>query len=228
MAEERFLITGGLGCKGSWVVRRLVQADVATTVLDRASEWQRCQLVMSEDELARVQVIKGDITDLACVERVLRETGTTHLIHLAALQVPDCKADPVQGAYVNVLGTVNIFEAARRVGLRRVVYASSVAAYGASDDYPERQVPHDAPLQPHTHYGVYKQANEGTAHVYWLDHGINSIGIRPYVVYGPGCDREMTSSMLMTSQLHLSKQPVFHLREQKHSIFLEAWCVCRM
>lgn len=194
MAEERFLVTGGLGCKGSWVVRRLVQAGIATTVLDRADSRQRCHLVMQEEELTGVQVLRGDITDLGLVERILREMGITHVIHFAALQVPDCKVDPVQGALVNVLGTVNVFEAARRVGLQRVVYASSVAAYGASDDYPERQVPHDAPLKPHTHYGVYKQANEGTAHVYWLENGISSIGIRPYVVYGPGCDRDMTSS----------------------------------
>ena len=85
------------------------------------------------------------------------------MIHLAALQVPFCRADPSLGARVNVVGTVNVLEAAARRELGRVVYASSVAAYDALDD-------HDAApaMQgvPSTLYGVYKRANEGTAHVY--------------------------------------------------------------
>ena len=148
---------------------------------------------MDDDELARVQFITGDITDLAALERAIGETGTTHLIHLAGLQVPFCKADPALGARVNVVGTVNVFEAAKRAGLRHVVYASSIAVYGISEEYPEGPIAHDAMLRPRTHYGVYKQANEGTARIYWLDDGIASIGLRPYIVYGPARDQGMTS-----------------------------------
>ena len=60
--------------------------------------------------------------------------------------------------------------------------------------YPDRLLPHDAPLQPHNHYGVFKQANEGTARIYWQDDGIASIGLRPYTLYGPGRDQGMTST----------------------------------
>jgi UDP-glucuronate 4-epimerase len=194
MENERFLVTGALGCIGAWVVRNLVREGIPTAIFDLASDSRRLQLIMSEDELARVQMLSGDISDLTAVEGVLKETGTTHVIHLAALQIPFCKADPSLGARVNVVGTVNVFEAASRSGLHRVVYASSAAVYGISEDYPEGPLGHDAPLHPQTHYGVYKQANEGTARVYWKENGISSIGLRPYVVYGPGRDQGLTSS----------------------------------
>lgn len=194
MEYERFLITGALGCIGAWVVRNLVRDGVPTAIFDLASDPRRLRLIMSEEELAGLQMLSGDISDLTAVEGALKETGATHVIHLAALQIPFCRADPSLGARVNVVGTVNVFEAAKRAGLRRVVYASSAAVYGISEEYPEGPLGHDAPLHPQTHYGVYKQANEGTARVYWKDNGISSIGLRPYVVYGPGRDQGLTSS----------------------------------
>jgi nucleoside-diphosphate-sugar epimerase len=194
MADERFLVTGALGCIGAWVVRNLIREGIPTAIFDLASDPRRLRLIMSEEELARVQVLTGDIADLAAFEGALQVTDATHVIHLAALQVPFCKSDPSLGARVNVVGTVNVFEAAKHRGLQRVVYASSAAVYGISEDYPEGPLGHDAPLRPQTHYGVYKQANEGTARVYWKDNGISSIGLRPYVVYGPGRDQGLTSS----------------------------------
>ena len=193
MSGERFLVTGALGCIGAWVVRCLVREGVAVAAFDLAGDPYRLRLIMTDDELARVRFVTGDITDLPALERSLKDTGSTHIIHLAGLQVPFCKADPALGARVNVVGTVNVFEAAKRAGLRRVVYASSIAVYGLSEEYPDGPVAHDAPMRPRTHYGVYKQANEGTARIYWLDDGIASIGLRPYIVYGPGRDQGMTS-----------------------------------
>jgi UDP-glucuronate 4-epimerase len=194
MADERFFVTGALGCIGAWVVRNLVAEGVPTTVFDLGSDPHRLRLIMSEQELARVRFVAGDITDFEALHAALAEAGSTHIVHLAGLQLPFCKADPALGARVNVLGTVHVFEAAKRLGLQRVAYASTAAVYGISEEYPEGPLAHDAPLRPHSHYGVYKQANEGTAHVYWRDEGITSIGLRPYVVYGPGRDQGMTSS----------------------------------
>ncbi len=194
MADERFLVTGALGCIGAWVVRNLVREGIPTTVFDLGGSTHRLELIMTADELAQVNFIKGDVSDLNVVESAVKDTGTTHIIHLAGLQVPMCKADPSLGARVNVVGTVNIFEAAKRAGLKHVVYASSIAVYGLSEEYPEGVLQHEAAPKPRTHYGVYKQANEGTARIYWLDDGLSSIGLRPYIVYGPGRDQGMTSS----------------------------------
>ncbi|MEZ4717232.1 MAG: NAD-dependent epimerase/dehydratase family protein [Caldilineaceae bacterium] len=134
--------------------------------------------------------------------------GITHIIHLAALQVPFCKADPVAGARVNVVGTVNVFEAAKAAGLGQVVYASSIAVYGPAGHYADAILPADAPLFPQTHYGVYKQANEGTARIFWQDDGIASVALRPYTIYGPARDQGLTSeptkAMLAASGRRLS------------------------
>jgi UDP-glucuronate 4-epimerase len=192
--DEHFLVTGALGCIGAWVVRNLVRAGVPVTVFDLASDPHRLRLILTADEIARVRFITGDITDLAALERALIESGATHFIHLAALQVPFCRADPPLGARVNVVGTVNAFEAARRAGLPRLVYASSIAVYGESEDYPDGRVDDDSALRPRTHYGVYKQANEGTARIYWQDDGLASLAFRPYTVYGPGRDQGLTSA----------------------------------
>src|SRR6266852_3069620 len=103
---------------------------------------------MRADDMARVRFVTGDITDLAAFQKALADSGATHLIHLAALQVPFCRADPPLGARVNVVGTVNAFEAVKRAGLKRLVYASSFAVYGQSEEYPEGRVDDDAHLRP--------------------------------------------------------------------------------
>ena len=194
MTQERFLVTGGLGCIGAWVVRNLVHEGTPVTVFDLTSEPHRIKLIMTAREVERINFISGDIGDLNAVKSAVQQSEVTHLIHLAALQVPFCRADPSLGARVNVVGTVNIFEAAKQAGLKHVVYASSVAVYGLSEEYPEGVIDHHSVLRPRTHYGVYKQANEGTARIYWMDDGISSIGLRPYTLYGPGRDQGMTSS----------------------------------
>ena len=192
--SKHFLVTGALGCIGSWIVRNLVHQGVAVTAYDMAHDPHRLSLIMTPEQLAQVTFVRGDITDLDAVLALMETAGITDIIHLAALQVPACKANPALGARVNVVGTVNIFEAAHRLGLSRVVYASSVATYGAREDYAGSLIRSGDPLNPRTLYGVYKQANEATARVYAQDHGLSSIGLRPYVLYGPGRDQGMTSS----------------------------------
>jgi nucleoside-diphosphate-sugar epimerase len=193
---ERFLVTGALGCIGAWTVRGLVRDGADVVALDVGSDARRLRLIMTPDELAAVTFVTGDITDLAAVEGVLDDHGVTNIIHLAALQVPFCRADPPRGALVNVVGTVNIFEAARRRAgaMAPVVYTSSMAVYTADDADPVTgRLTVDADPHPPNHYGVYKQANEGNARIYWLDTGLSSIGVRPMTVYGVGRDQGMTS-----------------------------------
>lgn len=194
MTDERFFVTGAMGCIGSWVVRNLVQAGIATAVLDLSQNHRRLELIMTPGEIDQVRFSQGDVSDFEQVRRILGDYNPTAIIHLAALQLPFCAADPVMGARVNVVGTVNIFEAARQLGLKGLVYASSAAVYGLSLEYPQGPLAHEAALKPRSLYGVYKQANEGAARVYWLNNSFPSIGLRPYVVYGPGRDQGMTST----------------------------------
>ena len=208
--NEHFLVSGAAGCIGVWVLRNLVREGTPVTVLDLDTKHDRLPLVMTDEEIARIRFTHGDISDFPTVENALRECRATQVIHLAALQLPFCKADPVAGARVNVAGTVNIFEAAKRLGLKSLVYASSTAVYGTSEDYPEQPLSHNALLKPRSHYGVYKQANEGTARVYFQEDGISSIGLRPYVVYGAGRDQGMTSTPTKAMLAAAAGQP-YHI-----------------
>jgi UDP-glucuronate 4-epimerase len=196
MPNDRFLITGALGCIGAWTVRNLVREETPVVVFDLASDPRRLKLIMSDDELARVTFVTGDITDLEALERALDEHAITRVIHLAALQIPFVRANPPLGARVNVVGTVNVFEAVarRRDRIGSLVYASSAAVYDTVDAGESGVVAHGATGHPTTLYGVFKQANEGTARVYWQDAQVASIGLRPYIVYGPGRDQGLTSS----------------------------------
>jgi nucleoside-diphosphate-sugar epimerase len=193
--EHRFLITGAKGFIASWIVKVLLEAGERPVILDVDTGAHRLRALLSEEELASIPFVRGDVTKLDDVDRAVGEYGITHVIHMAALQVPFCAADPPLGALVNVVGTVNVFEVAkrRRDQVRRVVYASSAAVFGPEEYYGAEHILDDAPLQPTTHYGVYKQCNEGSARIYYANHGVSSAGIRPSTVYGVGRDQGMTS-----------------------------------
>ena len=193
---ERFLVTGALGCIGAWMLRTLLDDGAHVVAFDKSDDLHRLRLVLEPDALARVTFVRGDITSLASVEAALDEHAITHVVHLAALQVPFARADPPLGALVNVVGTVNVFEAVkrRRGQVRGLVYMSSIGMFDAADADPaDGRLHEDAIAHPTTHYGVTKLANEGTARVYWLDDGVPSIGLRPMTVYGPGRDQGLTS-----------------------------------
>jgi nucleoside-diphosphate-sugar epimerase len=187
-------MTGGYGCIGSWVARALVGQGEEVWIFDLREDTHRIDLLLDRDEQSRVHFVPGDVSDPQAVDRAVAEVGATHLLHLAGLQTPPCRADPVRGARVNVIGTLAVFEAAvRHKGqVERVVYASSAAVHGPA-------VPNAAALgdevrlMPMTHYGAFKVCNELNARVFWLDHGIHSVGLRPWTVYGVGRDFGMTS-----------------------------------
>jgi UDP-glucuronate 4-epimerase len=195
MTSERFLVTGALGCIGSWAVKRLVDEGVPVTTYDLPGDPYRMRLIMDDDAIGRVNFVEGDITDEARFEAVVRDNGITHIIHLAALQVPFVRANPVLGARVNVVGTAIVFETARKIAdqIQGLAYASSVAVYGPANMYPPGPLADDAPLAPVTLYGVTKEANEGWAAIYWQDYGVPSVGLRPFFVYGPGRDQGVSS-----------------------------------
>jgi len=206
---ETYFITGAQGCIGSWIVKALTERGDNAVVFDRSDDSRRLSAIMNDDDLARVRFITGDITDGAAVLSALSESEATRVIHLAGLQVTTCKADPVTGALVNVAGTLNVFEAARKIGITGIVYASSAAVYGMNDD--DNALDETAICEPTTHYGVFKRANEGNARVYFLDHGINSVGLRPLTVYGVNRDTGLTSDPTKAMKSAVLGRP-FHIR----------------
>jgi nucleoside-diphosphate-sugar epimerase len=204
MSDERWLITGALGCIGAWACRQLVDEGHEVVAFDLGEDTRRLSLVMDDDQAASVRLVSGDITDLEGLTGVVSSERITHIVHLAALLLPIAKADPPRGALVNVVGTVNVFEAASRGDVRGVAYASSAAAYDRGDGI---RVDEDADGHPLNHYGVHKLANEGAARVYWHDAGLASVGLRPHVVYGPGRDHGMTAGPTLAMAAAVAGEP---------------------
>jgi UDP-glucose 4-epimerase len=199
ISGQRFLITGAKGFIGSWVVKELVDRGERPFVFDIDTETGRLAALLPPDQMGGVTFLRGDITQFKEVERAIVENGVTHVIHLAGIQVPFCAADPIRGAMINVVGTLNVFEVARRRRdlVQSIVYASSQAVFGPEEAYGSAQVPEGAPLLPGTHYGVYKQCNEG----------LSSVGLRPGTVYGVGRDRGMTSGPTKAIKATVAGQP---------------------
>jgi nucleoside-diphosphate-sugar epimerase len=207
--SENYFITGAQGCIGSWIVKALVERGDVPVVFDTSNDSRRLRAIMDADSLARVRFVPGNITDGNAVRSALEESDACRVIHLAGLQVPTCRANPVQGALVNVVGTLNCFEAARLSGAKQVVYASSAAVYGYNGS--DEPLDETAACEPSTHYGVFKRANEGNARVYFQDHGLSSIGLRPLTVYGVNRDTGLTSDPTKAMKAAVVGRP-FHIR----------------
>jgi nucleoside-diphosphate-sugar epimerase len=191
----RVLITGGYGFIGAWIIKNLLARGDQVWVYDLKEDPRRLTPIMPEADVRKVTFVQGDVTNLAGLRDAITKHQISHVIHLAGLQVPTCRANPILGAQVNVVGTLCVFEAVRLAGdqVKRLVYASTAAVFGPPEKYPAGPLADDVKLFPATHYGHFKVCNEGNAAVYFQDCGLSSIGLRPWTVYGVGRDLGMTS-----------------------------------
>ncbi len=207
------LVTGAFGCIGAWVCRRLLDEGERPIAFDLGDDPWRMRMLLGPERLHDVIMVKGDIADREGVARAVGEHKVARIIHLAAWQVPLCRQDPSRGALVNVVGTANVFEAAKmhRDRVSRVTYFSSAAVFGPPHLYGPGPVTDDSPPRPATHYGVYKVANEETARIYWEEHEIPSMGFRPLTVYGPGRDFGLTADPTLAMKSAVLGRP-FQIR----------------
>jgi len=209
MSRPIYLVTGAHGFIGAWVVKRLLASNLKVLIFDKSPDPHRLRLIMDDEEIGRAAFVAGDITDAEAVSRVVEEREITNVIHLAGLQVPTCRANPRLGAMVNVIGTINVFEAAKNSGgrVKRIAYASSAAVFGKSDG-PAHE---DRAGGMNTHYGAFKRCNEDNARIYFLENGVNSVGLRPLTVYGVGRDTGVTSDPTKAMKAAAVGRP-FHIR----------------
>jgi UDP-glucuronate 4-epimerase len=198
-----------MGCIGAWTTKLLLDDGADVAIFDLSTDDRRLRSIMDVETLASIERISGDITDVDQVREAA--VGRTHIIHLAALQVPFCRANPSLGAAVNVVGTVNVLEAAKEHAIANVAYASSMAVYGHPRNYDVDVLPHDTARLPETLYGVFKVANEDTAAVYWQDDDVPSIGIRPYTVFGPLRDQGVTAQPTLAIEAAV-RQEDYHIQ----------------
>jgi UDP-N-acetylglucosamine/UDP-N-acetyl-alpha-D-glucosaminouronate 4-epimerase len=184
--KTAFVVTGGAGFIGSHVVERLLatEPDATVRVLDNFSTGDRANLPFASRYGARLEIVEGDLRDLPLVERVV--SGASVVFHQAAMRsVPRSVGDPLGANDNNVNGTLHVFEAARRAGVRRVVYASSSSVYGDRPDLPKREDQPPAPISP---YAVSKVVNELYASVWTRLYGVETVGLRYFNVFGPRQD----------------------------------------
>lgn len=175
------LVTGAAGCIGAWAVKLLTELGAVPVVFDLTDNRQRLEIIMEDSQSVTWEL--GDITDFERLQAVADMHNIEAIIHLAALQVPFCKADPVASTRINVIGSTHILELARLKGITRLSYASSIAAQAMGEnDWLA------------TLYGAHKVCNEQMSAVYWQDWGVPSVGIRPAIIYGPGRDQGMSSA----------------------------------
>ena len=178
------LVTGGAGFIGSHVVERLLREGGRVRVLDNFSTGRRENLDFARDAGDRLTVIEGDLRDLATVQRAV--DGVQVVYHQAAMRsVPRSIDDPLGANANNVDGTLHVLEAARRTGVRRVVYASSSSVYGDNPELPKREDQRLAPISP---YAVSKAADEQYARVWTRLYGVETVGLRYFNVFGPRQD----------------------------------------
>ncbi|MCX7423559.1 MAG: NAD(P)-dependent oxidoreductase [Planctomycetia bacterium] len=206
--SETVLVTGGSGFIGTWVLRALLARGIRAVVFDAHENPARWQRLLGA-RAAETPFVKGSLLDRALLARLFDEHGITHVIHLAVLLTPSCHDDPFAGCEVNVLGSVALFEQAKRSRVRGLSYASSMAVFGPepdSDPASSAVVENRSP----SFYGTFKKAVELIAEQYWLHSELPSVGIRPHVVYGPERDQGMTAGPSLAARA-AAKGESFHI-----------------
>ena len=189
---KKIIIFGGCGFLGSWIVKSFLLKGYNISIFDLKIQKELLSYVVGKD-INKIKFIQGDITNYDQVQEATSKMD--HVINLAGLMTPDCSSNPILGAKVNVLGSINVFEALKKNNIKFLVYASSAGIFGQKDKY--------NPF-PETHYGAYKLAVEGVARAYFNEANISSVGIRPYVIYGPG--REIGGTAGVTLACKAAKQ----------------------
>jgi len=181
MAESPILVTGGAGFIGSNLVDALLVRGYSVRVLDNLSTGKRSNLPADD----RVELIEGDVADAQVVRSALQ--GCAAVVHLAAVASVQASVDDPLGTHrSNLIGTLNLCEAMREAGVRRVVFASSAAVYGNNGE--GQAIDEDTPKSPLTPYAADKLASEHYLDFYRRQHGLEPVVFRFFNIYGPRQD----------------------------------------
>ena len=142
--------------------------------------------ILDEQEIKKIRIVQGDITDWACLSRTVKEFGVEIIIHLAAFLTYASALSPSLAVKVNCSGTCNVLEISRLFGVKKVVWPSSFSVFGPQEFYAEKEVPNDAPHYPTNIYSACKTFGEQLAEHYFRQYGVDCVALRLTNVYGPG------------------------------------------
>lgn len=179
-----YLVTGGTGFLGSYICKQLLNDGHNVVCYDYAPNRNSIQQVLTEKELEKVKLVSGDIRDDLLLIHVLQDEKIDKIIHVAGLLQLDSDKNMPATVDINIRGTVNVFEAARICGIKRVVWASSNSAIGYVDYLKQDQLPDDVLHAPFTMYGKCKDTNEFIAKFYNEHYGMETVALRYMALYG--------------------------------------------
>jgi UDP-glucose 4-epimerase len=179
------LVIGGTGTIGSWVTRRLVERGSRVVTYSR-----RPDTTLLKDIVGKFESVAGDIMDLPALIQAIKQYEVDRVVHMSALLTRALEANLFMGYRVNVDGTLNVFEACRLMGVKRVVYASAKAVYamvqGQYGHPTYKPIDEDYPKAPYSVYGATKFFTENMGLFYHQIHGLDIVIVRFAVTYGPG------------------------------------------
>jgi UDP-glucose 4-epimerase len=222
--ESTVLVTGGLGYIGSHVVHDLLDRGWRVRIFDN---YYRCDrsVAAALAKLDNVDVIEGDVRYANAVESAMQ--GVEAVVHLAAVCLNKSISDPTESLDVNLLGTQNVYDAAARASVRRIVYASSASVYGNPLSLPMLE---EGPLAPLTPYCIAKLAGEQLLSFYAQRSKMSWLALRFFNVYGPGqpTDAYYTSVVLtFLRRLAAGEPPVIDGRGEQSMDFVHVTDVAR-
>ena len=206
---SKYLVTGGAGFIGSHVVEHLLKSGDKVTVLDNFSSGKTENLAHLDEK--NLTVVEGDIRDADLVNKTARYAE--YIVHLAALpSVSRSVEDPLLTNEINVNGTLNVLEAARKwkKGVKRVIFASSSSAYGDTPTLPKSESMRPQPMSP---YAVSKLTGEYYCHAYFENYGVETVALRFFNVFGPRQDPSSDYAAvvpLFTTRLLRRLKPVIY------------------
>lgn len=185
-AKEHFVVIGARGFIGSWICRLLIEEGVRVTATDTSPDPRSMSSVLEPHHLEKMEYRVSDARSPEQIRDLIGE-DVTHVVYLAGILRPASENDPLLSSQVSIGGLINVLDAAVRwnngIG---VVYSSTAAVYGPASDYPDGLIDDRSRPMPRDHYGLHRYTMELTADAYFRQHGLTSLGLRPWVVYGAG------------------------------------------
>ncbi|MFW5628460.1 MAG: SDR family oxidoreductase [Candidatus Cloacimonadaceae bacterium] len=204
----KYLVTGGAGFIGSNIVSELLAQGYEVRVLDNFATGKRENILpLMKNE--KMTMIEGDLRSFHTVRAAVK--GVDYILHQGALpSVPRSINDPITSNDVNILGTLNILEAAKEFGVKRVVCASSSSIYGNSETLPKIEV---MPVNPLSPYALTKYAQERYCQIFTEIYGLETVSLRYFNVFGPNQDPTSQYSAVIPKFIRLimaGKEPVIY------------------
>jgi UDP-glucose 4-epimerase len=204
----KFLVTGGAGFIGSNIVEELLKQGYDVRVLDNFATGKRENIIPFMKN-SKFEMIEGDLRSFHIVRNAVN--GVDFVLHQGALpSVPRSVNDPITTNDVNILGTLNILEAAKEFGVKRVVFASSSSVYGNSETLPKIETMPDAPMSP---YALTKYTAETYCRIYYHIYALETVSLRYFNVFGPRQDPTSEYSAVIPKFINIiseERQPIVY------------------